>query len=163
VNIIQSARDHNHVFKPNTVTDVKARRAVTEAERARRPIQSVTSESNVLQGLPPFPTDFVSWKKKILDEDGFGWQWEALRPFFLQRGYDLYVSKGCNGLKPRVDIDPATDSFSLHGVRANFSWKPLLASFVSMQRFGALAIQPIVMSSLNLLAAEVRQLPSSKY
>lgn len=62
----------------------------------------------LLQEVSGFPADFVSWKEKILDEEGFGWQWEASRSFFLQKGYDLYVSRGSDGLKPRVDTDPAT-------------------------------------------------------
>ncbi|KAL6301931.1 kinase-like domain-containing protein [Sparassis latifolia] len=75
------------------------------------------------------PTSIELWKSKALDEDGFGWQWEILRPFFLRKGYDLYVSRGCHGLKAREDTDPAADSFNLHGVRENFSKKPLFASF----------------------------------
>jgi len=49
--------------------------------------------------------------------------------FFLQKGYDLYVSRGCHGLKPRVDADPAADSFGLYGARVNFRRTPLFASF----------------------------------
>ncbi|EPQ54839.1 hypothetical protein GLOTRDRAFT_42983, partial [Gloeophyllum trabeum ATCC 11539] len=46
--------------------------------------------------------------------------WEALRPFFLSKGYDLYTSRGSRGLFPRINDSPALDSFGLYGDRSNF-------------------------------------------
>jgi hypothetical protein len=73
------------------------------------------------------PADFDSWKRLYWQqlEEGFGWQWELLRPFFANKGYNLYVYRGEQGLKPEVENDPANDSFGLLGVRTNFRRRPL--------------------------------------
>ena len=71
------------------------------------------------------PTNFDSWKRLYWPEEGFGWQWELLRPFFANKGYNLYVHRESAGLKPEVENDPADDSFGLLGVRTNFRPLPL--------------------------------------
>jgi hypothetical protein len=88
------------------------------------------------------PTSFDSWGRVYSLTDGFGWQWEALRTFFLEKGYDLYVDHMCNGLRPRIEIPPAADSFGLLGDRNNFDSKPPLFSTVRRSTF--MSIRTIV-------------------
>ncbi|KDQ16747.1 hypothetical protein BOTBODRAFT_72912, partial [Botryobasidium botryosum FD-172 SS1] len=72
------------------------------------------------------PQSFDAWKNTIWRQEGFGWQWEALRPFFLTKGYDLYVYHEYEGLKPRVRGDPNGCGFGLHGTRTDFTTLPIL-------------------------------------
>jgi hypothetical protein len=81
------------------------------------------------------PTDFESWKAIPSLEPGFGFQWELLRPFFLSKGYALYVYRAAAGLTPHVDNDPAADSFGLHGTRTGFAPVPSLFSNVRHHLF----------------------------
>lgn len=71
------------------------------------------------------PTNFDAWKSLYWQQEGFGWQWESLRTFFANKGYNLYVYRGEHGLKPEVENDPANDSFGLLGVRTDFRSIPL--------------------------------------
>ena len=48
------------------------------------------------------PANFDSWKRLDWSEEGYGLQWELLRPFFANKGYNLYVYRGSGGLKPEV-------------------------------------------------------------
>jgi len=65
------------------------------------------------------PTSFEAWKSIPWLDEGYGWQWEALRPFFAEKGYTLYVPTSL-GLRPVLENDPASDSFGLHGCRTDF-------------------------------------------
>lgn len=50
----------------------------------------------------------------------------ALRPFFLEKGYDLYIKTDYYGPRPRLKGDPNPDGFRHHGVRSNFEDTPIL-------------------------------------
>jgi len=58
-------------------------------------------------------------------DEGYGWQWDALRPFFAERGYNLYIPTTL-GLRPAPESDPASDSFGLYGSRMNFRQRTVL-------------------------------------
>lgn len=101
----------------------------TRSNEASRNLETATSSSVYGNGAHyngndsssiSLPVDYHSWRKLWCDEEGFGWQWEALRPFFLSKGYDLYTSRGSRGLFPRINDSPALDSFGLYGDRSNF-------------------------------------------
>jgi hypothetical protein len=71
------------------------------------------------------PANFDSWKSLYWQQEDFRWQWESLRTFFSDKGYALYVYQGENSLKPKVENDPANDSFGLLGVQTDFLPIPL--------------------------------------
>ena len=97
-------------------------------------VDSVSNDSNNISSpQATLPANFRSWKKVYWAQEGFGWQWELLRPFFTSKGYNLYVYQESNpskGLKPEIKNDPPDDCFGLHGARTNFWPLPLFHSNV---------------------------------
>jgi len=81
------------------------------------------------------PTSLDSWKKVISLTDGFGWQWEVLRPIFLAKGCNLYINRISCGFNPRTASPPAINTFGLFGDRENFDSKPPLFSTVQHSMF----------------------------
>ena len=93
------------------------------------PIDSNTTSSPQVT----LPANFRSWRKLYWAQEGFGWQWELLRTFFVSKGYILYVCRDpSRGLRPEIENDPPDDSFGLLGVRTNFWPLPLLVCNVRL-------------------------------
>ena len=94
------------------------------------PGSASTEPNNISSPQATLPANLRSWKKLDFSHEGFGWQWELLRPFFASKGYTLYVFRGSDprrGLEPEIGNDPPDDSFGLLGVRTNFWPLPFFA------------------------------------
>ena len=98
---------------------------------------SASIESNSIISSPQatLPANLRAWKKLNFAQEGYGSQWELLRPFFASKGYTLYVIRGSDpsmGLEPKFENDPPYDSFGLLGVRTNFWPVPFFGCYVRM-------------------------------
>lgn len=70
---------------------------------------------------PQLPASLRAWRDhKPYNNPEWYKPWEQLRPFFLERGYELF-RPGSHGelSKPDGNSSPALDSFGLYGDRGN--------------------------------------------